>query len=90
MIGIYIVVALGVGLLIATNILLSAYIVFLLWGWFMIPLGLAQISIAHAIGLSCGIQHKSDPEQSVTNAIATMVAIPLLSLAIGYVAHMFM
>jgi hypothetical protein len=32
--------------------LLRGFVVFTLWGWFLIPLGLPAIGIAHAMGIS--------------------------------------
>ena len=39
------------------GVLLNAYFLFLFWHWFIVPLGLREISFWHSAGLSAGISY---------------------------------
>lgn len=72
-----------------------------LWAWFMVPLGVHPIGIAWAIGLSglIGMLTQSakvgkDPEGDTSEklakmgkAFALMLAVPLVTLFIWWLAH---
>lgn len=89
-----IVVAVIVGILIVAGlIVLSAIIGLQFWNWFLIPLGLPTISIAHMVGISATIsyffprpQDKDDNENKVGNAIIRALA-PILT---AFIASLFM
>jgi len=77
--------------------LLRAYALYQLWSWFVVPLGAPKIGMAHAYGLSLvgalsssGIIYKKQTEEEELGQKALMVAIPLFSLGLGYIAHLFM
>lgn len=92
----------GIAVIIAVSTVLSGYVLAILWGWFVVPLGLAQIGIAHAIGICATVrliiggvpQRPQDPKQEAIERLATscllMLGFPLLSWLIGWIAHSFM
>jgi hypothetical protein len=75
-----------------------------LWSWFVVPLGLPPITIAHAIGLSALVNLFKNLGDSTKNETADVeaktrefwICITALYLAysvallVGYVAHKFM
>lgn len=76
--------------------LFTGFTVSVLWGWFLVPLGLAKIGFAHAYGISLfgsvllstrGINASGKGE---TKLIVTGIGINLLALLLGWVAVGFM
>lgn len=39
------------------NTLYSGFVIKTLWAWFMVPLGVVQIHLFHAIGLTCIVEY---------------------------------
>lgn len=83
----------------ATGILLSGWSMTLLWLWFVTPLGLPELSIAHAIGLASVVAlcvpwpqypEEKDPLIRIGRAFALLWGKPLYVLAIGWLAKTFM
>jgi hypothetical protein len=81
----------------------AGYVITLLWLWFMCPLGLPEISLAHAVGVDLLItfitqklvfDKKEADEDEVWSPIKQILkhlfVRPLFFLAAGYVAHFFM
>lgn len=70
----------------------------ILWGWFMVPIGLAPIGKAHAFGISVVasllLANKADKvvpsDISVVGRMATSMTVSLVCLGIGWLAHSFM
>lgn len=67
----------------------------LMWGWFMVPLGLPSISMAHAIGLHAIVRFAAASRSKSTTPLSASLfgeaAIwPLICLAVGFVAKQFM
>ncbi len=81
-------------------VFLSAFTVSTLWGWFLVPLGLPVIGMAHAYGLgllACYITGTTSLASTVAKqdkgayeGIVTVLLVPCLVLLFGYVAHSFM
>ena len=77
-------------------VILYGYCLASLWGWFLVPFGAPPISIAWAIGLIAvrGIvipTPSSKPKsQRPWSDLFDMIAKPLIILAVGYIAHLFM
>jgi len=75
-------------------------VVFCLWGWFVVPLHVPAIGIAHAIGLSITakvmagtlkVDLENDDDLSDTLVkYGLSVLIGVLLLVMGYVIHLFM
>ena len=78
--------------------LFTGFTVSVLWGWFVVPLGVAQIGFAHAYGISLigsvlmstrGINMAGDGTNGWMTA-AVGILINLLALLFGWVAVGFM
>lgn len=94
----------GVGILIVLAIaglaVWWAYVLSILWTWFVVPLGVKAISIAHAYGLtlvvsglmsSRGLELNSTKDKSsYANSLAFSIIAPAVLLLFGYVAVGFM
>jgi hypothetical protein len=92
------------GLLIALFLLpivivIRGWVFLKLWIWFVVPLGIPTISLAHACGIgliaaylckqySADSVEKTDAERK--RAAAVGFAVPLVTLAIGWVIQRFM
>lgn len=68
-----------------------------LWGWFLVPFGVAQIGVAHAIGICAATSLLTSKARMGDNswsglwtATGAAVVIPLLAVAVGWVAHSWM
>lgn len=82
-------------LAVVVGFLLSALVFSVLWSWFVVPLGVPSINMAHAmgIGLMLGVlrgvhsepSHDDDPGYSAFMG----VAVPLFALAVGAVLRYF-
>lgn len=78
----------------------SGVVVTFLWGWFIVPLGLDQIGLAHAIGLVIMISFltkkininndKEDPLSKVQWGIFVGITRPAFILIGGSVVRLFM
>lgn len=81
-------------LAVVVGFLLSALVFSVLWGWFVVPLGVPSINVAHAmgIGLMLGVLRGgySESEDVDPGYSAFMgVAVPLFALAVGAVLRYF-
>ncbi len=82
-----------IGILLILGVtLLNGLCITYLWDWYIVPLGVIEISIAHAIGIAlvfCTLigYRPTDGKKSPTAAV---VAFPILSLIIGWVFHFWM
>lgn len=83
------------------SILLSGFTVSTLWGWFVVPLGMQAIGVAHGVGLSVFISYfglngyqmwvkKQTDKRSEIAKTAYAFSIPATSLFIGWVVTLFM
>jgi hypothetical protein len=76
---------------------MSAVTLTWLWLWFVVPLGVMQLSLAHAFGISGivyyltyrPITHSIDKEQATKAMIQAAVA-PFTTLGLGYIYQLFM
>lgn len=93
----------GIVVLTVLSCLLSGWVLTILWGWFLVPFGLAQIGIAHGIGICLAGRlisgaasrtephnTKEDPFDRMGRMMITMLVGPLMILFIGWLAQMFM
>lgn len=87
-------------LLVVANVYLVATAIALLWGWFIVPLGVASISMVHAYGLSIIVgfmttgvsdltKANNDPKD-LNNKLAMKVVISLSAMLGGWVTFQFM
>lgn len=87
-------------LVIATGMLVSGYVMHVLWGWFVVPtFGLPGISIAQALGLALivraviGTRSEKKDERPFTKILGEAIFRPVLVgavfLAVGFVIKAF-
>lgn len=73
----------------------GAFSLTLLWSWFIVPLGVTDITFPWAIGLFCvfslfkGVP-ASDKEGEIWSLVVKDFALASLALVIGFIAHTFM
>lgn len=82
--------------------LLTAAIIFsygiclkILWGWFLVPLGIHDISIAHALGIYCLIslityQYVPNKEGEEYKMIRESITTLIFAMVVGFNAKLFM
>ena len=76
----------------------NAWVLTILWGWFIVPLGVKALSIAHAYGFTLvtglilsnrGIKENKGKDDWVSSII-TWLLLPLVVLFFGWIAVGFM
>lgn len=76
----------------------NAWVLTILWGWFIVPLGVKSLSIAHAYGFTLvtglilsnrGIKENKGKDDWVSSII-TWLLLPLVALFFGWIAVGFM
>ena len=91
-----------VGLLsfVVLSIILRAWVLVVLWGWFLVPLGVFELSITTAIGISIivglftqhlqkdniEVKHKT----GIVEGLLPAVLAPLMALFTGWIVTWFM
>jgi hypothetical protein len=88
-------VGIGVVGLMTILAIYGGVVFWLMWGWFMVPLGLPQIGIAWAIGLSTIVvlvtpTVPNAPQGERTEHLTNVLGKPAFALLIGWVAKQFM
>lgn len=89
-------VALGIG-----SAFFGAYVFCVMWDWFIVPLGMKSISMAHAFGIRGFYQYitasfvprkieDEDKTDALIKATVTLVFAPLFTLAFGAFVRLFM
>jgi len=82
----------GLIALIPFSIMYNGFVLSYLWTWFLVPLGLPAIGIAHSIGIMSikGFMFakyvKANSEDTITNLVFAVLA-PTTSLGFGYMIH---
>jgi hypothetical protein len=73
----------------ALGVMWSGFVLSILWGWFMVPLGLPALGVAQAIGIALVagmLTHQMPRGEAETSALFAFAFLaPLFSLAIGWV-----
>lgn len=71
----------------------QAWAISVLWGWFIVPLGLPAIGIAAAIGVSVTVSalrgRRGRPKDDEKWALAKSAVQPWFCLAVGWTAKQF-
>lgn len=86
----------GLGGLVVLLAVYNGIILHMLWGWFLVPLGVPQIGVAWAIGISAlaGLLTPTIPPPESSDDgwthMGNILLKPLLALVIGFVAKSFM
>ncbi|KVP17288.1 hypothetical protein [Burkholderia ubonensis] len=95
-------IAIAVPILWLIGVFWGGFVASTLWGWFMVPLGVVGINYWHAAGLAALLSvflggrgmsqadDKSDLGKEITFGFVCAVAIPLLALLAGWIAHLNM
>lgn len=80
--------------LIALSILWRGFVLHILWGWFVVPLGAPHIGVAWAIGLaaiaSMAVGHKGKnkgDEPDTAENLTFLFLGPLVILGVSWIAH---
>lgn len=75
----------------------GGYVITQLWGWFIVPFGIMNISIAHGIGLNLlmslmttKLGMATDPEMKGATLIITSFLLYVVFWGLGYVVSLFM
>jgi len=89
------IIALGL-LLTIISIILNAWALKILWGWFFTPFGLPYLSIMQAAGISVvinflirGAINRPDEDVNWYKAIADAIISPLFSVGLGWILLQF-
>ena len=94
--GLYVLLIVGFIVFLGAVALYHAWVLATLWAWFVVPLGIAKISLAHAYGLSSistvllGTRGLYAPEDKRKEAISAALLIPIFALFFGWIALGFM
>ena len=76
----------------------NAWVLTILWGWFIVPLGVKSLSIPHAYGFTLvtglilsnrGVKENKDKEDW-TSSIIVWILLPAVALLFGWIAVGFM
>ena len=71
------------------------YIIYLFWKWYVVPIGLPDISIAHAIGLKLFVSLFTDDKRDIKHELKDdspdYILTPIIISLCGYsINHFFM
>lgn len=91
----------GLIAILVVGVLAKGVALSVLWGWFAVPLGLPDIGIAHAIGVSVIFSllahHASikkeegyDLSELIAKLLGYTIAWPMIAIGIGYIVKSFM
>lgn len=89
----------GIALMVC-GVLFSGWVLSVMWGWFLVPLGVPSIAVAQAIGISLTVslltkqwrpsEDDKGPKSAMTKLAAEAIARPFLALLFGWVITLFM
>lgn len=77
-------------------ILAGAGTLMTLWGWFVVPLGVTSITLAHAAGLSLMVSYfahrniNSEPKGDYFEKLGKAYGLMVMTIGLGYVITQFM
>lgn len=83
----------------ALSVIINGYVLSILWVWFIVPLGLPVISVAHSIGLAMvtgwlTYQYTNKKEEDIIKTLTEFAILfivrPLAVLGVGYIVKQFM
>lgn len=92
---------LGVLVILIASVILSGFVLQLLWSWFVVPtFDAPSLTIPAAIGLSCVVtyltnegntanQQKENMDEAVIRLLTFAIGRPVMYLGIGWVIHLF-
>lgn len=72
-------------------ILYEALVLHFIWKWFIVPLGVREISLAHSVGIMCfGSFFRAKIKERAKSSDWMTIFGPLLILLIGWIAKQFL
>lgn len=77
------------------GIVIEAYAISVLWGWFVVPLGAPAVGMAHAFGINALVtvfvydQHAVRDKDGLQSLAHSLVSVPII-LLLAYFAHLMM
>lgn len=76
-------------------IILSGFIIKIMWGWYMVPLGVPPVTVAHAIGIDILVTYilgssKMNLDRTLGEIITDVVGKKLIFLLLAWIVHFFM
>ena len=81
----------------AAALVFYGFVFSVLWGWFIVPLGIAAITVPHAIGIAAvvnllrlAMEGKLHEKCSYKEKLMIATAAPALLLLFGYIVTLFM
>ncbi len=73
------------------------FVISMLWGWFIVPLGVTAINTWHAVGISAfftlmraSTSSTAEKETDIGQSLFRVFVYPLSALIIGALAHTYM
>jgi len=82
--------------LLPLEILCHGIVLLQLWGWFMVPLGLPDVGLAHVLGISTTVELITHQLQEKHGGVeyssnwGMRIFMPMFILLTGWVLHLFM
>lgn len=74
--------------------ILRGFVLSILWGWFLVPLGIPDIGVAWAIGIAATlgmlVAGPSAGSKDTAEQLGYAVGTPLMALLIGWIVTLFM
>ena len=83
----------------ALGVIVNGYVLSILWVWFLVPLGLPVISIAHSIGIAMitswityqyKVTTQEDKDKVLEGLGIVLIVRPLAIIGVGYIVKQFM
>lgn len=84
-----------VPLVLAATSIWRGFVLSILWGWFLVPLGMPPLTVAYAIGVSLivgflTVRHSKEDEQpEYGKAMLRVTLVPAFALAFGWIVSRF-
>lgn len=75
------------------------FVLSILWGWFLVPLGAPALGIAHTIGIALLTRYltyhhnnceKEKEENPIVKVVAQVFIHPMMVLFVGWIVHLFL
>jgi hypothetical protein len=78
------------------TVCIRAWVLSILWAWFVVPIGVIALSVPHAIGFACvcqlilGTTTKPKEDEDFAGIVVMGILLALLSLGFGWIVKSFM
>ncbi len=85
---------LGLLVLQAGTYIINGLALKVLWGWFLVQLGLPEIGLAHAIGIGLTVGYLAHQfvknEAEWDEVIGYQIGLPIVAVTVGWIVQLFM